>query len=69
MARYTGRDGRRRIAKPAWNDGKGTFDRKREAQQTPVKIVFPMILCILPALFIIIVGPGAIRIFQSLLQG
>ena len=42
---------------------------EREAQQTPVKIVFPLILCILPALFIIIVGPGAIRIFQSLLQG
>jgi integrase len=33
VARYTGRDGRRRIAKPAWNDGKGTFDRKREAQR------------------------------------
>ena len=42
---------------------------ERDAQQTPVKIVFPLILCILPALFIIIVGPGAIRIFQSLLQG
>jgi tight adherence protein C len=33
-----------------------------------VKIVFPLILCILPALFIVIVGPGAIRIFQTLLQ-
>jgi tight adherence protein C len=36
-----------------------------KAQQTPVKIVFPLILCILPALFIVIVGPGAIRIWQS----
>lgn len=42
---------------------------EKEAQQTPVKIVFPLILCILPALFIVIVGPGAIRIFQSLLSG
>jgi tight adherence protein C len=42
---------------------------EREAQGTPVKIVFPLILCILPALFIVIVGPGAIRIFQSLLSG
>jgi tight adherence protein C len=42
---------------------------EKEAQQTPVKIVFPLILCILPALFIVIVGPGAIRIFQSLLTG
>jgi tight adherence protein C len=36
-----------------------------KAAQTPVKIVFPLILCILPALFVVIVGPGAIQIFQS----
>jgi len=39
-----------------------------KAQQTPVKIVFPLILCILPALFVIIIGPGAIRIMNNLLQ-
>jgi integrase len=33
VARYTGRDGTRHIAKPAWNGGKGTFDLKREAQR------------------------------------
>lgn len=33
IARYTGRDGRRRIAKPAWNRGRGTFTRKRDAQR------------------------------------
>src|ERR1043166_479217 len=33
LARYTGRDGRRRRAKPAWSGGRGTFDRKAEAQR------------------------------------
>jgi len=33
LARYTGRDGKRRVAKPAWNRGKGTFKRKGEAQR------------------------------------
>jgi integrase len=33
VGRYTGRDGRRHIAKPRWNGGKGTFDLKREAQR------------------------------------
>ena len=39
-----------------------------KAQQTPVKIVFPLILCILPALFIVIVGPGAIQIWESFIN-
>ncbi len=39
-----------------------------KAQQTPVKIVFPLILCVMPALFIVIIGPGVIRITQNLFQ-
>jgi tight adherence protein C len=39
-----------------------------KAQQTPVKIVFPLILCVLPALFVVIVGPGAIRIARDLIR-
>jgi len=42
---------------------------EREAQQTPVKIVFPLILCILPALFVVVIGPGAIRIFNAFFGG
>ncbi len=33
LARYTGRDGKRRVAKPSWNRGRGTFKRKGEAQK------------------------------------
>jgi len=33
VAGYTGRDGKHHIAKPAWNRGKGTFERKADAQQ------------------------------------
>jgi hypothetical protein len=34
-----------------------------DARQAPV----PMILCILPALLVLVVGPGAIRISETLI--
>jgi tight adherence protein C len=39
-----------------------------KAQQTPVKIVFPLIICVLPALFVVIVGPGAIQIWEQFIN-
>ena len=37
-----------------------------KAQQVPVKITFPLILCIFPALLVIILGPGVINIAHAL---
>ena len=36
---------------------------EEQAMKLPVKILFPMVACILPVLFILLLGPAAIRIF------
>ena len=36
-----------------------------KAQQVPVKVLMPLILCIMPVLFIVIIGPAALNIMDT----
>lgn len=35
------------------------------ARKLPVKVIFPLILCLFPALFIVIIGPGVIKMVET----
>lgn len=39
---------------------------EEKAQKVAVKILFPLLFCLFPALFIFVLGPGALQILQTL---
>jgi tight adherence protein C len=38
---------------------------EQKAMQIPVKVIFPLMLCILPVLFMVVMGPGVIGIISA----
>ncbi len=41
---------------------------EEQALKLPVKLVFPLLFCIFPALFVVLLGPAAIRIVRTLTE-
>ena len=40
---------------------------EEKAAKSTVKLIFPLVLFIFPAIFVVLVGPGAIRIIHALM--
>ncbi len=43
-------------------------DIKESIQKVPIKLLFPLIFCILPTLFIVSIGPAGIYLYDALMQ-
>jgi tight adherence protein C len=37
---------------------------EEQAQKVPIKLMFPMVMCIFPVLFVVLIGPGVMRIID-----
>jgi tight adherence protein C len=62
------------IARALSEFGDGIRQKRRQraeelAAKTTVKIIFPLVLCIFPSLFIVLLGPPGIKVSQTLMGG
>jgi len=41
---------------------------EQQAQAAPIKMMFPLVLCIFPCMFLVILGPAGIQIYEQFVQ-